>query len=617
MSLRQRLLSTFAPLLLLLLILGAGGLTLLHNLGRRAEAILRENYDSIQAMVRFGAALIRVDQSFQDALAGEAVQAKEEFAAGWSRAREQLAVERANITILPEEPRLVEALEAAAEAYFTRGQQFFAAEDAERRRELYRGAADAPGLRELRRRADDAAAAIARLNHETMEAAHEAAKQTASKSLWVFGGGFAVLGLLALTLVAWTVRAILLPVADVTAATQAIREGRLLGSVPEVGPEELRRLAAAFNAMTQELREYRQTNLERLLRSQRTAQAAIDSIPDPVVVVDVAQQVELSNRAAQAAFGLGAGRDGAGSGAWLPPDQLREPLQAALRRRVPLISRSFDEALALKFGAEERFYLPEIQPICGPDGAALGATVLFQDVTRFRLLDRLKTDLVATTSHEFKTPLTSLRLAIHILLEEKVGVLNPKQTELLVDARSQAERLLALVDELLALARLEDSADALRREPLSAADLLRAAADAVAARAADQRISLQVQAPPDLPPLHADGMRLGHALNNLLINALNHTAAGGEIVLSAQRQDGTLRLTVADTGVGIAPEHLPHLFTRFYRVPGDAASTGSGLGLAIVREIVEAHGGSVRCTSAMGRGARFDIDLPLSPKESA
>src|SRR5262249_32697821 len=152
-----------------------------------------------------------------------------------------------------------------------------------------------------------------------------------------------------------------------------------------------------------------------------------------------------------------------------------------------------------------------------------------------RLLDQVKTDLVATVSHELKTPLTSLRLDLHLLLEESVGPLTAKQTELLLDARDSAERLLAIVENLLNLARLEERRARLERKREAPASLLRAALDAIRPRAEDKGIELVIEPGDELPPLTVDAEQLGHALGNLLDNAITYTDRGGRITLAATR----------------------------------------------------------------------------------
>jgi signal transduction histidine kinase len=245
------------------------------------------------------------------------------------------------------------------------------------------------------------------------------------------------------------------------------------------------------------------------------------------------------------------------------------------------------------------------------NGDNLGAAVVLHDVTRFRVLDQFKSDLVANVSHELKTPLTSVRLALHVLLEESVGQLTPKQTELLVDARDGAERLLGLIDQLLALARLQRPDGNVRQvseEPLA---LLRRAADEVRPRAEDKHVEIVIERGVDLPRVRVDPDRIAAALENVLTNAVTYTPSGGRITLSTGRtEDGRVEIVVDDTGAGIPAEYLPHVFERFLRIPGQSEPSSTGLGLAIVKEIAAAHGGDATCESTVGKGTTVRILLP-------
>jgi two-component system, NtrC family, sensor histidine kinase KinB len=297
---------------------------------------------------------------------------------------------------------------------------------------------------------------------------------------------------------------------------------------------------------------------------------------------------------------------------WLPPPTLRQPLEDALQNHRPFLTQAFDQTVTFRSNGEDRVYLPQILPIQDPFGITLGATVVLNDVTRFRLLDQIKSDLVATVSHELKTPLASVRLVLHLLLEETVGPLTPKQTELLIDARDNAERLLNMIEHLLALARLEEGRESLQFQAEAPHELLETAAEKARTRAEAKRIQLIVEDASQVPPVAADSVRLGHALDNLLDNALTYTESGGRITLSARALDAkTVQLSVADTGVGIGADYLPNVFNKFFRVPNQSVGHGTGLGLAIVREIVLAHGGQVCCESQVGRGTVFYLTLPV------
>jgi signal transduction histidine kinase len=451
------------------------------------------------------------------------------------------------------------------------------------------------------------------LNQDSMEMASTKAKNTALISEIVLGIGLAATVALAIFFIWSTTRSVLRPIQAVTQSALAIGAGELNQAVPVVTRDEMGQLAEAFNRMSRQLRDYRQSHSARFLRVQRTSQASIDAFPDPVLVVDPQGRVEMANPAAHRLLGVAPPPPGQDASAtWLAPEPLRQPLRDALQHHRIFLTKAFEQVVTFRQDGEDRAYLPQILPIKDPFGITLGAAVVLNDVTRFRLLDQIKSDLVSTVSHELKTPLTSVRLVLHLLLEETVGPLTSKQTELLVDARDNAERLLNMIEHLLALARLEQGRDSLQLEPAVPEALLQTAADAALPRADAKHLELIVDAAADLPRVAADPIRLGHALNNLLDNAITYTDEGGHITLSATAPDEhAVRLSVADTGVGIPAEYLPHVFDKFFRVPDQSRGHGTGLGLAIVREIVLAHGGQVHCESQPGRGTVFHLTLPV------
>ncbi len=616
LTLRHRIVLTLAPLLLLLAVLGSAGVALLLRLGNSVNAILRENYASVIAMERLNEALERIDSSFQIAMSGQGDdelqrKARGQYEENWQRFLVELKFEQNNITV-PGEAALVDQLTNLTEKYHSRGDAFYSGPEGEtQRKQAYY---QSTGLLELFGEIKDTSGKILRLNQNNMEEAGREARRIAETSLIWFGIGSALAVFLA-GLSAWhTARTVLQPIQAVTLAAQQISAGNPDQVVPFVGRDELGQLAQAFNTMAHHLRTYRQSQSAQLLRAQQTIQATIDSFPDPVLVIDLDGAVEMANPAARRLLGVVPRQKGqAASGIWRPPEPLRQPLTDALEGRHDFLPEGFDRAILLVSDGRERAMLPRILTIRDPQGDTLGAAVVLQDVTRLRLLDQVKSDLVATASHELKTPLTSIRLAVHLLLEEAVGPLTPKQMELLLDARENSERLLAMVNNLLDLARFERGSRQLEVRPESPEILLRTAADAVRPRAEDKGVEIEVSVPPGLPPVAVDAARLGHALRNLLDNALTYTDRGGRITLSAGMESDAIWLSVADTGIGIPPDHLPHVFEKFFRVPGQSRGTGTGLGLAIVNEIVAAHSGTVTCESRPGVETVFLLRLPLSP----
>jgi signal transduction histidine kinase len=230
-----------------------------------------------------------------------------------------------------------------------------------------------------------------------------------------------------------------------------------------------------------------------------------------------------------------------------------------------------------------------------------------------RETDRLRRELVANVGHDLRTPLAALRALLdeaeRFASEGRAGDA-AAATE---DARRQAEAAGALVADLFELSVLDRPAPALRLGPVPLGELLRDVAGRHAGAFRQSEVALAVEAPPGLPAVKADGARLVRLLSNLLDNARRHTPPGGTVRLAARADANAVTVEVEDTGPGIDPDVLPHVFERYYR--GTDARTrragGTGLGLAIARAIAEAHGGRLEAESLPDAGARFRLTLPL------
>jgi signal transduction histidine kinase len=395
------------------------------------------------------------------------------------------------------------------------------------------------------------------------------------------------------------------PIQAVTASAVALGAGDLAREVPVTSNDELGQLARTFNAMAVHLRAYRDATLAKVLRTQRTMEATLTSTPEPVFVVARDGTQEVRNPAAEQ---LAQSPDFAQGF----PAALAETLAQVLATGVHYLPTDYARVVTCRVAREDRHYLPRILAIGDKLTEFKGAAVILQDVTKFRLLDDAKTNLVGTVSHELKSPLTSLRMAVYLLLEQKIPGLTPTQQELLETARDDADRLLRILDNLLDLARLEAGASSLDRGSVRISDLLNEVAAESRGFVETAGLSLVVQVEPELAEqsISVDGTRIRHVFVNLLSNAAKYSPPGGTIMLSAAVAPlGFVRFAVSDQGPGIAAEALPHVFERFYRAPGQV-QTGAGLGLAIAREIVVAHGGSITCTSEAGQGTSFQFLLP-------
>ncbi len=608
-TIRLKLLLGIMPLLVLMVGQGLWAVSLFTRLGSDIDVILRENYQSVRAAQSMKEALERMDSSEWFAIGGEEARARSQFDRSRAAFEEALRIENGNIT-LPGEGAMVRDLVALRDRYIEQANRFFglsASRDrAERTGFYFRELL--PTFEAIKAKADG----ILELNQRQMEVANNRARSTAA-----FSTRLMIIAILASVVLASVFalalsRSILGPIRAVTLGARDMAAGNLDQLVPSTTHDELGELADAFNAMARTLRAFHQAGTARLLRAQRTAQATIDSFPDPVIVVDPNGSVERANPAARRILGV-APSDTDGLAPWSPPPELREPIAEALNSDGGSIPHpvGLDQAMACRDNGQERYFLPRVLPIRDEDAGLIGAAVVLTDVTRFRRLDQLKSDMVSTVSHELKTPLTGLQMAVHLLLEEAVGPLNPKQVELMLAARQDADRLLAMIEDLLDLTRIEQEGVRLNLQLTVPSDLINEAMTRFETRAKDAGVAFQARSAIGLPSIQVDRERVSHLFDNLLGNALVHAGRSGSVRLSAEVADGNLiRFTVADTGEGIAPEHLPHLFEKFYRVPG-SRSTGAGLGLAIAREIAVAHGGMIDVSSQPGHGATFRFILPI------
>jgi signal transduction histidine kinase len=316
---------------------------------------------------------------------------------------------------------------------------------------------------------------------------------------------------------------------------------------------------------------------------------------------------ELGVAAAALALGVGA--------AWRLGERLRRPLD--------VIAQAAQRIASGDAGARVRLPSPGALDGLARDLNTVAARLGERDdaVAPTRRALAADQDLAALLAHELKTPLTSLRLALHMLAENVAGPLTEKQAELVAAGREDCERLQALVDEALAAVLLASTgtpveAGTLERRPLAPRALVDSVLAAHRAAAEARGVALQAEVWPGTPALRADPERVQIALANLVANAVRHTPAGGRVTLACRPHAEGVRFEVRDTGPGIPPEFQARVFERFFRVPG-GGSTGSGLGLWIVRAIARAHGGAVGVESEPGQGSRFWITLPGGGDDAA
>jgi NtrC-family two-component system sensor histidine kinase KinB len=395
------------------------------------------------------------------------------------------------------------------------------------------------------------------------------------------------------------------PIQRLIDSTQEIRKGNLNLVIKVDTRDEIGQLSEAFNAMVASLRLFRRSDQAKFLRIQRSTQEAFKNLPAAIAIVDADGVIEIATASARNNFGL------------VPNTSIEQapyPWLAEIQRTIiknPALSGGENKHEIIQQFSEnqERFFQPRVIPIFNDEKEFNGSIIILEDVTLLMQNDEIKKDLFSTISHQLKTPLTSIRMALHLLLEENVGSLNEKQADLLVSARDETERLNGIIEDLLDIRRLESGNVKLSLAAVSLCNLVEEAAGPFFRQAQDRGIRLEIDLAADLPDVRADRSRILYVFANLLSNAIKYSPVGSVVRLTAKMEGGKVRLSVVDTGRGIPKKYQKRIFEKFFRVPGQNAEGGVGLGLSIAKEIITAHHGQITFSSAEGQGTTFTFSL--------
>jgi signal transduction histidine kinase len=609
MTLRSKLLLAQVPLAVAVAVVGAMASVTNGKLGRNSELILKDNYRSVLAAQRMKEAIERIDSAALFVVAGEnqaGARQSEEYIPRFER---ELKAQEGNVTEAGEQ-QATYALRTRWDKYLGRLRLFMQPHDQAAHRRLYFEQLQ-PSFVEVKEGAD----MILVINQDAMVRKSEQARTTARRLDAVMIGAAIAACVLGLLSSLWLTTRILRPLGVLRFAARRLGEGDPKARARVHGRDENAEIATEFNTMADKLAQYRASSLGELLAAEQQAQAVIDSLPDPVLVFDPADHLIAVNRATETSLRVRVSDEAAEPLAPAPPEvrALIERVRAhVLAGRGSYQSKGLEEALRTTLGDQEAFLLPRATAVSTEDGGIIGVAILLQDVTRLMRFDELKSNLVATVAHEFRTPLTSLRMALHLCLEQVVGPITEKQADLLYVARQDTERLQQIVDDLLDLSRIQSGRIELHQRPVDAATIARDAAQAFRAPAEGKGIDLRLELLPSLGTVVADPERIDLAFANLVGNAVKYTPAGGRIAISAERRDGVIRYAVTDNGPGVPPELRQAIFEKFFRRPG-ATAPGAGLGLFIAKEIVDAHGGKIGVEGEPGAGSRFWFELPAAP----
>lgn len=451
------------------------------------------------------------------------------------------------------------------------------------------------------------------LNRKT-EAANQRADQ-ANRNLLVF---ITLAGLLALALAGSVPEAAVQPLRKLTAALDHATERDFSASIPQESHDEFGQVARAFNRMLGQLREYRTSTAAELITERNRAASIVNTLDEGLLLLDESRVILLANPVLCELLGM-------------PVTQLVGRTAATVRLEndlfqamlKPLDAPNREAAVAeapllhIAQRGEEAFYRLAVQDLVSFNEATektefVGHILTLRNVSDFKKLDQVKSNFLATVSHELKTPLSSINLNTKLLQDERL----PADERLRITGfiRQETQRLQRMVAELLDISRLDAGAGIqLDVHPTNLADVVGFATATVQPQLDDKQLRLDLQLAPDLPAARADVEKTTWVLINLLANAIRYSPRSEALTVRVALAGAFVQVSVQDRGPGIAAEHHEKIFQRFAQLPDKTGYRGgSGLGLSIAREFITTQGGRLWVESELGSGSTFSFTLPVA-----
>jgi PAS domain S-box-containing protein len=590
----------------------ATGIFAVYNFSQLGDTgrILRENYQSVRTTENMIDALERQSEACFDLLLVDIDSSKTLFQANSDLF--SLYAKTIKDLDLPTDPAILDSINATYSQFLAAAHSIY---------RLLERKANAPQVKilqetELEPLSNKLSTLCLRLlekDKKTMIDAEKTAKDTSDKATYaVIVASVMALVLSIIASIQFT-RSIRRPVRRLTQTIRRISQGRLNQKIDIMSEDELGELTREFNKMTERLRAYEEMNVHQLISEKKKSEAVIASIADPVILTDEENHLLAVNQAAEKVLNISHknGWWGKPIGELLHDERLTKLLTADADLRDEIARQ--DELLSVTQNDKTLYFRPRQTMITDEQGKVQGVVTLLQDVTRLKRLDQMKSDFMATVSHEFRTPLTSLNMTIDILLQGLLGSVSVQQGELLATAKSDCERLTKLVKELLNLSKLESGKFQIKKESINLRELVDEALKHLRVPLRVKGIEFETAIDSMLPAFSADREQLSWVITNLVSNALRYTPAGGKVTIGATSENGMIQISVEDSGRGIPAEALESIFEKFVQVkqPADSTPGSVGLGLAIAKEVVEAHGGKIWVASEMGKGSMFAFTIPL------
>ncbi len=394
------------------------------------------------------------------------------------------------------------------------------------------------------------------------------------------------------------------PVQELTKSIQHVSAGNLSQTIESSEQDEIGQLAEEFNDMIVRLQKYEELNISKLLSEKKKSETVIESINDPVVMIDENYNILLANKAFSSVFGAANSRIFENI---IKDNKVVNNISSLLLGKDDSIN---EDTYVYKNGNDsEKYFDLKYNLINLPENNKNAVLIFFTDITKYEELDRMKSEFVAKVSHELKTPLTSIGMAVGILDDEVVGNLGPKQKELLKSIRQDYNRLYSLVKEILELSKIDSESFRLNLTRIELTDFLESCLNKYYFQCENKGINLSLKSYGSKLYILGDAEYLSSAIGNFIDNSIKFTNPGGKIEIGLEQINDNIKIEISDNGQGIDPIYLDKIFDKFVQI-SDRRPGSVGLGLSIAKEIIEMHHGNINVWSKKGIGSKFEIILP-------
>jgi NtrC-family two-component system sensor histidine kinase KinB len=405
------------------------------------------------------------------------------------------------------------------------------------------------------------------------------------------------------------------PLAEFSSAIREISRKNYKQRLHFDNNDEFSELAASFNAMASKLNEWENSNLSKLKSEKLRIEAIIAQMQDAIIGLNEKGEVLFLNTLASKLINLDAEKTvGQNVSELVAKNELLKRILSPEKDNKPLKIYADDKESYFQLENRE-IVIPNFEvnreDTLIESSRSAGSVYVLKNITQFKELDEAKTNFIATVSHELKTPLSSIKMSLKLLKDERVGEMNAEQKELLEHIQEDSSRLLKITSELLDLSQAETGNLKLSFALTRPIDIVSYAIDAVSFQAEQKNIKLEVNCDENLPEVNADIQKTAWVLVNFLSNALRYSSEKSKVILDVVQLSGQVRFSVRDFGKGIDEKYQKRLFDRYFQVPTDGQNkSGSGLGLAISKDFIEAEKGRIWVESAIGEGSSFFFTLP-------